>query len=158
MSIPHAHHFVADPSGSFGTCRCGASLRHGQVLEPPKAPTVEQYADELVRLIALDAYESPRDYEHVRSWEALHAICDANEYLIVADQNLGIDTMELGDDFAFVSEAQELAAAKLGWTAREHDGGPSQAQFEDALEEAAERRRAEIDAGEPRSYIYRGIE
>jgi hypothetical protein len=39
----------------------------------------------------MDRYEFPEEYAPARSWTDLHDVCDANEYLIAADEKFGIE-------------------------------------------------------------------
>jgi hypothetical protein len=73
----------------------------------------DQYANELVRLVEADRTTEPNRYREVRNWEDLHGVCDANEYVIAADENLGLDYD--GSDVAneFRNEAISRASAIL---------------------------------------------
>ena len=77
------------------------------------APTHQQYADELVRLV-LDDWD-PGQLVAIGSWEGLHFVCDANEYLIDADSKFGIDYTGSDEQNEFVNDAITLAAKALGW-------------------------------------------
>lgn len=77
------------------------------------SPTLKEYADELVRLVALDRTEHPNVYRAVRNWTDLHGVCDANEYLIEADENLGADWDGSDESNRFRNDAIELAERDL---------------------------------------------
>lgn len=90
-------------------------------------PTAEQYAAVLVELIRADMAAEPDRYAAARSFEDLHDVCDANEYLIQADARTGnpdpfdvpegegyeVDDAELDAYATFTSRAIDLAAAEL---------------------------------------------
>jgi hypothetical protein len=77
--------------------------------------TVEQYAEELVRLVRIDREREPERFGSVNSWEELHGVCDANEYLIEADEKFGFDYTGSDDQNEFANAAISAAVTKLGW-------------------------------------------
>ena len=62
--------------------------------------TAAQYAEVLVRLVR-EAIADGLDCTEVSSWTQLHDVCDANEFLIDADTELGVDPWERADDDDF---------------------------------------------------------
>lgn len=113
LSNPH-------PASRHDSSWEGWCPEHGTVLaryggtQNPEYPSPEQYADALVELVAEDRYEFPDAYAKVKSWTDLHDVCDANEYLIAADDHFGLDP-----DYAahrwivFYNEAIAIAERKL---------------------------------------------
>ena len=77
-----------------------------------RVPTVEQYAEKLVLLVEHDRAEFVPQYDKARSWQDLHDVCDANEYLIAADEKFGL---EFGSEehIQFCNEAIALAEKTL---------------------------------------------
>lgn len=81
-------------------------------------PQVDQYAATLVALVR-EAF--PDGTEDARSWEELHSICDANDFLAEADEKHGIDVFggedikddELNEYARFTSDAIDIASAVL---------------------------------------------
>ena len=66
-----------------------AARTHGRAArERGPRPRGGAHAAELVRLVRLDLAAEP---ERRRPPEGLHDVCDANEYLMDADENLGLD-------------------------------------------------------------------
>lgn len=89
-------------------------------------PTVEEYAAALVDLISRDVREEPDRFTSARNFDDLDDVCDANEYLIAADERTGnpspFDAAELNDDdldayLVFTSAAIDQATAIL-WPTR----------------------------------------
>lgn len=74
--------------------------------------TVQTYAEELVRLVNEDRESEPGRFGACRSWTDLHDVCDANEYLIDADEKFGL---EFGSDdhMQFCNEAISRAGKIL---------------------------------------------
>lgn len=54
---------------------------------------VTAYAATLVDLVRLEQQREPERYGRCRSWEDLHDVCDANEFLIEADDAHSVDTL-----------------------------------------------------------------
>lgn len=76
--------------------------------------TPQALADEIVRLCRIDFAAEPERYGKVTSWEELHDVCDANEFLIEAEENLSVG-MDYGDPafHTLANDAVEIAQAAL---------------------------------------------
>jgi hypothetical protein len=70
-----------------------------------------EYAAELVRLVRADW--DAGQLEAIGSWTALHSVCDANEYLIEADEKFGIDFQATDEQIRFANRATEIAEQTL---------------------------------------------
>jgi hypothetical protein len=77
--------------------------------------TPEEYAAHLVVLVRRDWDQG--QIEGIGSWEALHSVCDANEYLIDADEFFGLPEDDFGTDerLDLANTAITLACKALGW-------------------------------------------
>lgn len=74
-----------------------------------------QHAAEMAKAIRAAVALEPERFGSCRSWEDLHAVCDANEFVIEADAVFG-EVREYDEDyFAFVNNAQALTEVLLGW-------------------------------------------
>lgn len=51
--------------------------------------TTAQYAARLEELVLADLAAEPARYDGVASWEALHDVCDANEFVLECDESFG---------------------------------------------------------------------
>lgn len=51
--------------------------------------TTEQYAARLEELVLAEVAAEPARYGGIASWEDLHTVCDANEFVIDADESFG---------------------------------------------------------------------
>ena len=77
--------------------------------------TAEVYAEKLIRLVAEDRHEFPDTYAGTKSWTDLHGVCDANEYLIAADEELRWDDVDYADNeyVGFCNRAIDIAERTL---------------------------------------------
>lgn len=74
--------------------------------------TTEQYAEELVRLVRADFTSAELRHE-LSSWSDLHDRCDANEYLIWADEKFGLNEDDFISRIPFTNEAITIAEKAL---------------------------------------------
>lgn len=92
-------------------------------------PDLATYADVLCRLIAEDRFDDPTPFAGITTWEQLDGICDANCYLIAADEETGnpspfdtdgeVDIDALNAYGAFTSAAIDIAEKALArWAAQ----------------------------------------
>lgn len=51
---------------------------------------IGRYADTLERIVREEMSWDPERYENVRTWTDLHDVCDANEFLQITDDALGM--------------------------------------------------------------------
>ena len=78
-----------------------------------KLPNINQYATAIAVAIRIDQQLDPK-FKACQSWEDLHSICDANDYLDFADRKFGVHMLDMGETWvAFQAEAQELVAFML---------------------------------------------
>lgn len=76
--------------------------------------TTQTYAEELVRLVRIDLALDPKRFGNARSWTDLHDVCDANEYLIDADEKFGERLLHaFGRDALTANEATEFCNAAI---------------------------------------------
>lgn len=89
-------------------------------------PTSAEYAEHLVRLVRLDLAAEPERFGKARSWTDLHEVCDANEYLIDADEAFGLPEDGFGSEerLALMNEATRIAETLL-WVVWENEHDPS---------------------------------
>ena len=70
--------------------------------------TVGEYANALVRHVR-DDWDAGQ-LESIGSWEGLHFVCDANEYIVDVDEEFGIDSL---GNIEFLNEAIAMASSIL---------------------------------------------
>lgn len=78
-------------------------------------PTPDGYAAYLERLVRDDIAREPERYAAVRSFQDLHDVADANEYLIEADDYFGYED-GVRPTATFIDEAIVCFHARMGWT------------------------------------------
>ena len=78
-----------------------------------RVPSVEEYAEELVRLVRIDVEPIHERFGNARSWTDLHDVCDANEYLIDADEFIRHRVRHSEEHIQFCNEAISIAEKAL---------------------------------------------
>lgn len=78
-------------------------------------PTPDGYAALLERLVRADIAREPERYAAVRSFQDLHGVCDANEYLMETDDAFGYSE-GVRPTATFINQAIACFHARMGWT------------------------------------------
>lgn len=89
----------------------GFITRHGGA-----AVTVETYAHALATELLKAQAEEPKRYRDVRTWEDLHAVADANDFIQAADDALGTEPASYVDP-AYVTLTTSAIDAVEAWIA-----------------------------------------
>lgn len=107
-----------DGAGLSHTCDRrphSADHLHAENSGEPTGPTPEVYAAYLEQLVRADIEHDPQRYGAARSFQDLHDVCDANEYLIETDDHFGY-TEGVRPTATFIDQALAFFHARMGWT------------------------------------------
>ena len=76
---------------------------------------VDNYANQLCRLVSEALSSEPGRYKGCKTFQDLHDVCDANEFLIEVDELLGIENDPEDEAYcATVNSACDAVDAMLG--------------------------------------------